>query len=513
MLNPEVATAEDYPFTVTSASSTPKVATVTQSTYSWENGTLESAFRNANVRAKTNGISTITLDADASASETLPVEADLGYDIILDLNGHTLSGSQSPAVTAADDFTLTNTGVGGGFVTTSATAIAVTGGTTTVNAASVVANTTAVAVSSGAALETYSAYIYGGSTADLTNAGGTISLSGGWFRNEPDAGWIADGYVANAGTEDFQGNTYNWELAALPPVATVNGVGYPTWNAAVAAATSYSGGDATVTLQLIADISDAAATTLTHATKPLVLDLNGHVLSTTEETFINPTSGTLTITDSQDKVGRITSSSFQALLIGGSTQCTVSNCIIECTMEEASAWNAQVAVMLAGATMRTTFSRCRIYTTGYQTAVRMNNSGCQVTIDDCEVSAGVGNTKGFYGIINNAGNLTINSGSIWTKSSTTEGNAPSALHHSGANANTTINGGYFYAEDPVSKTQRTISGNYGTITMNGGYINIAPTSTKVSYGSGKSLQDCNVPHMHVTTGAELTYTKVVATTP
>lgn len=162
--------------------------------------------------------------------------------------------------------------------------------------------------------------------------------------------------------------------------------------------------------------------------------------------------------------------------------------------------------------MVTTFSGCRIYTTGFQSTMRMNNTGCKVTIVNSEVSAGVGNDRGFYCIINNAGTLTIESGSFWTKSSETEGNAPSALHHS-SDGNTTINGGYFYSEKPAGKTQRTISGNYGTITMNGGYINIAPTSNKVSYGTGKSLQSCDVNHTHVTTGASLNYTKWVTTTP
>ena len=91
---------------------------------------------------------------------------------------------------------------------------------------------------------------------------------------------------------------------------------------------------------------------------------------------------------------------------------------------------------------------------------------------------------------------------LYTKSSTTDGNAPSALHHSGANAKTIINSGYFYAVQ-----DRTVSGGYGSITINGGYFDKAPGSSKVTYAEGLALTplDPKATHVHKTTGATLEY--------
>ena len=156
---------------------------------------------------------------------------------------------------------------------------------------------------------------------------------------------------------------------------------------------------------------------------------------------------------------------------------------------------------------KVTYINAKIEATGFQTAIRINNTKCAVTINDnTEISSGTQRAKGFYGIINNNGTLTINSVSIYTKSAPTTQepsfNAPSTIHHSSAGATTVINDGYFYAA-----ADRTISGNYGTITINGGYFDKAPVSNKVKYGKDIELISLKVPvtHTHNTTGQSLSY--------
>ena len=115
--------------------------------------------------------------------------------------------------------------------------------------------------------------------------------------------------------------------------------------------------------------------------------------------------------------------------------------------------------------------------------------------------------EGFYGIANLAGNFTMNSGSIYTKS-IVSGTAPSALHHGGVNAISTVNGGYLY-----SAGERTVSagGTYmPNITLNGCYLDKAPsprpTGENVTYGSGKSLKAITpVTRLNPVTGETLSY--------
>ena len=503
--NTDAGTRDTYPFTVSPIASTPKVATLTQSTHSWDFGTIEGAMKGADVRANAAGNSTVTLTDDCSATSTMSVSAGNTYSVTLDLAGYDITSTASgSAISTASTFTLNDSGATSGEINSTATALAVTAGAATVNSGSLYGATNAASVSSGASLTIADGYFYGNGAADIIGAG-TTTVYGGFFRYNP-ASMCAASAASSDVTENFGGRTYNYQVEAVV-VATVNGVGYPTLAAAAEAAVAYDGASETVTLQLQDDVTYNATLNLTHASKPVTLDLNGHVLSTTVNSFIYPTTGTLTVTDSQNKVGKITSSSYQVLYIGGSAHFTLSNCVIECTQEAASGWSSQTAVMLGGATMQTTISNSWIYTTGYTSTIRMNNSGCRVTIEGSEISSGVGAEKGFYAIINNQGTLTISTTSVWTKSSTTEGNAPSAIHHSNA-ATTTIDSGYFWAGQ-----DRTISGNYGTITLNGGYYDKAPTSTKAECGTGKSLLDCTETHTHATTGTELTYTKYVTTTP
>ena len=505
ILNTENSTKEDYPFTVANVS---KVATLTESTNSWDFGNIEGAMKGADVRATANGNSTVTLTDDCSAASTMSVSAGNTFSVILDLDGHVVSSTASPAISTGSTFTLTDSDSDGEVATTGTVALAVTAGTATVNGGSLYGATNAASVSSGASLTIIDGYFYGNGAADITGAG-TVTVNGGYFRYSP-ASWCPASAAVTSSSELFNTRTYNYQVEYA--AATVNGVGYSTLAAAAAATVAYDGEDATVTLQLQDDIEHNETLNITHASKPVVFDLNGHTLSTSTFNLFYPTSGTLTITDSQNKVGKITTSSYQAVYAGGTaTILTISNCIIEGTLRKASESGEQ-ALMLAGGTSNTTISGARIYTNGVQTVLKLDNTNCNVTINNSEMSSGIDTTASYYVVAHNNGNLTINSGSFYCKKN-------SVIQHTKTktpqNMNTTINGGYFYSGDGAEYCLRAnVKGSDAIgMVLNGGYMNMEPSGTKVSYGSGKSLQNCDVKHTHATTDTELTYTKYVTTTP
>ena len=83
-------------------------------------------------------------------------------------------------------------------------------------------------------------YCYGAGDESCT-AKPTLSITGGTFSNDPSA-YVAEGYVV---TDNKDGT---WTAGAVLPVAKVNGVGYPTLVAAVAAVTGSESKAGTVTL-------------------------------------------------------------------------------------------------------------------------------------------------------------------------------------------------------------------------------------------------------------------------
>ena len=503
VLNTDVGTKAEYPFTISPIASTPKVATLAQSTYSWDFGTIEGAMKGADVRAKANGNSTVTLTDDCTATSTMSVSAGNTYSVTLDLHGHVVSSTASPAISTGSTFTLTDSDSDGEVATTGAVALTVTAGTATVNAGSLFGASNAASVSSGANLIISGGYIYGNDSADIIGAG-TTTVYGGFFRYNP-ASFCAASAASSDVTENFGGRTYNYQVVAT--VATVNGVGYPTLADAATAAVAYDGASETVTLKLLDDVTHNVALNLAHPSKPVILDLNGHILSTTVNDFIYPTSGTLTITDSQNKVGKITTSGYQ--VIRAASTLNIVNCIIEGTIAEASAYDDQ-SLLLIGGSSTTTISGSRLYTCGKQTVLRVNNKNCSATVNDnTEITAGK-NGLGFNGVYVQSGTFTFNSGSIYKLGD--GNNQPAIGTYGSSNAKVTVNGGYFYTESP-SWTLRKASGS--SFTLKGGHMDKAPSTggTAFTYGSGMSLQDCDEYHDHATTGTNLHYTKVVTTTP
>ena len=498
VLNDDPATCETYPFTVAEGD---VVAITTQSTYSWNCGSVECAFKSANQRALANGNTTATMQMDAASDETLTVVPGNKHAVILDLNGHKVSSTANPAISAASNFTLMDSGTEGEVSTTGAVALESTAGNAAVNSGSLYGATNAISVAGGA-VALNNGHFYGGGSADIVKSSGSILIYSGFYRYKPDNSWLSATASSSSTTESFNGRTYNYKIEAV--VATLNGVGYSSLADAMADAVSYSGSDATLTIQLMDDISYNTPLTLVNENdKPVILDLNGHVLSTSATNFIYPSAGTITITDSKNKVGKITTSSYQLVYAGGTSNITISNCILEGTMAEASGTGSEM-LMLSGGTSVVTISGSRIYTCGKQTVLRLNNSNCQVTIDDSELSSGINSTDSFFVIANNDGYVTINSGSFYSKNN-------SVIQHtntSNQNMTTTVNGGYFYSGAGSEYCMRANRGrsNNGLV-LNGGYMNIEPSGSKVYYGTGKSLKTLDTPvtHQHLTTNATLSY--------
>ena len=501
VLNSDPATCEKYPFTVDAV---PVVAVVTQGSYTYEHAQFESAIMGANQRALANGVATVTMQDNAEFN-TVKINGDNAYAVNIDLNGKTVSSTSSPAITVENGAALNisdgSAAASGELDAGTGTAVSVAG-TLNVNNGSVV-GTINVA---GGTLKVADGHFYG-ANADITKTGGSVELGGGFYKNVPDRSMLkAKCTVVNA-QETFNGRSYAYKVEG-EPVAYVNDKGYSSFAAAAAAVKTYNDPQQkVVTLRLNDNVEYNEPLDLVNdAEMPVVLDLHGFVLSTNVSSFIYPSSGFITITDRGEKKGKLTSSSYQVIYAAGTAEIEILNCHIEGTQAEASAWNAQTLI-LHGGSSKVTYINAKIEATGFQTAIRINNTKCAVTINDnTEISSGTKSAKGFYGIINNNGTLTINSVSIYTKSAPTTQepsfNAPSAIHHSSAGATTVINDGYFYgAED------RTISGNYGTITINGGYFDKAPVSNKVKYGKDIELISLKVPvtHTHNTTGQSLSY--------
>ena len=516
VLNTEPSTADACPFTLSAASATPKVATVTQSSYTWEFGTVDGAFKGADLRAKSNGISTVTLDDDCAAASTLTIGSGNTYAAKLDLNGHTLSSSSSPAVTTASTFVLQDSGAGGELTTTGAVALNVTDGITSVNSGSVYGATNAATVSGGT-LNIYDAHIYGAGAADIVKTSGTVALSGGYYRYEPDGAWLADGYASAAATEVFNTRSYDYQVVASAVVATVAGENYGSWDAAVAAANSYGGADATVAMQLQDNVTTDVAITLANASKPIVLDLNGHTITVSVAAFLNCTNE-LTITDTGSPKGMITSNQVNVINKVSTGTIILDGCVINSTASFSSSWYGDGVVRLNNSSSTVHVRNgARIYASNELAGLA--NRGGTVTITDSEISSGT--VSAGAPAITTAGTTaitTINSGSFFSSAT-----SRAVLVSGGGLAKTTaagatvINGGYFYA----SAGAKVLKGNYTggdhmtKITINGGFFNKTTvwSGENPTYGTGKSEQSCSETHTHATTGETYTYTFKVATTP
>ena len=270
----------------------------------------------------------------------------------------------------------------------------------------------------------------------------------------------------------------------------------------VAQAKAYSGSDEPV-IRLLCDVSSASAVNLTNAAgRLLTLDLNGHVLSGSVESFIT-TSSALVITDSAETKGKITSTASKVLdLTSAGAAVTLKNCVVECTKATGAAWNSDAAVNMSAASVVLNILNSKVYTTKKLSTLRAYNG--TLTITGSEISSGT-ESEGWYVILGlGSGIVVVNSGSFYTSGT---GNS-SAFHIGASGATMTIHDGWFHSNG------RTISGG-GTyiskVTLNGGYYDRMPSIPSAggsyTYGSGKSMQaiDPAATHLHATTGETYSY--------
>ena len=496
--NPNNAESDTYPYTVVPAASNPLVATVISGSNIWKHANVMSAGMQADIRSKNTAATTLKIEADINSAQTFSFAEPHKYMLTVDMNGHKLNSTASPALTADCPITIQDSGENAAIITTGE--VAVLGlGDVTINGGAYEAATLAVSVADTCALVINNGYFYGG-TEDVAKGGESASvvISGGWFKNNPNVAFIADGCAANAVSETHLEKTYNYKVAASSVVATVNGTGYASLTSAIVAVNTNSDAAAAATIVLEEDFADVAPFTLANPNKPIVFDLNGHTVATQDSIFITVT-GPVTFNDSGATKGKIIGPWQKVLLIGAGGDVTMNTCSIVSTKATGASFS-EMAVYVNGTGAKLTLNEgAKIYTTKKLTAIRVYTGS--LIVDGGEISSGT-ESEGWYGIVGaNTGTITVNSGSIYT---TGTGNS-SACHTSASGVNIALNGGYFHS---AGRCVSTASKDYGNkLVRNGGYYNSTNGTTNLGLGEGCSVQtlDPAVTHVHETTGTTLSY--------
>lgn len=501
ILNPDDATAEEYPYKVVPMASNPTVATTTSGTNVWNHGELESALKQSDIRSKNTAETTLKLQADVTSSTTIKYAEPHKYLINVDLNGHTITSSALPAIQFQCPATITDGTGEGEVITTGAIAVRSTANLT-INGGSFVAaknlGSTAIEATDTCHLVINNGYFYGDDAYDVRKSGenASITISGGRFRKALDAATIAEGCQATAEELVYNGRTYGYKVAAAAVVAVVNGTGYATLESAVAAANSVSEGRASIILQ--EDIENAKPVTLSNANCPMALDLNGHTISSTDSVLITVSNAEVNFTDSGRPRGKITTTQQKALLIKAGGAVSIANCTIESTKAEGSSFSEPcVYVNGSGASLMIN-NGTQINTTKKLTAIRGYTG--TVTVNGGEISSGLESEGWYCLVLANTATAVINGGSFYT---TGTGNA-STCHIAASGASVTVNDGYFYSSGRSASSGNSSYGN--KMVLKGGYFT-GVKSASVAIEEGKEWVELNpkATHVHETTGATLEY--------
>ena len=492
-----IASSEQgYDFQVNEATA---VASVEASNYTFKHGSLESVALQLSERmanASVSPVVTMLTDVTGLESTFTPV-AKAGESVTLNLDGHVINAeSLSPMVSTSTDLIISENG-NGEIITGGATALAVTGGTTTINGASLVGATNAVSVAAGATLTVNNGYFYGAENGDdiVGEEGATVTLAAGWYRNEPLSGYLVKGTAAQSGSESHNERPYNWTIGVEAAVVTVNGEGYASLGAAVLAANAFEDEAETVTIKLLADISDASPMDLTNVnSKPIVLDLNGHTLSTETESFIT-TGGTLTITDSNiEGGGQILSNNKNVLYLNNSSaDVCVEKCLIKSTFTAASTAGGQASnnsiIYLSSSANLSVTGNAKIWATAAHVCYA---AACTLNIEDAELTS-----SNYCIYVGGAANISISGDD--TSFYATSGNL--LMYCNSASASIEVSGGYFYRNStgstPIS------SNNIDKYTFTGGHFSAVPTNATAA--SGYRFDEDEASHTHATTNTELSY--------
>ena len=497
--NPDGATRGEYPYALVPAASNTLIATVTSGSYVWKHASIQSAGQQADLRSANTAATTLKIESDLNSNTTFGFMGAHKYMISVDMNGHSLTSTASPALTSDGPMTILDSGETGEISTTGDIAV-LASGDLTVNGGALAGAVIAVAASDTCDLVVNNGYFYGEAT-DIVSYGGTgsITINGGWFKGQPDPAFLAEGCAASAVEETHLGKTYNYKVAASSVVATVNGTGYASLTAAVAAANSNSDASEEATLILQEDIADASRMTLANPNKPIVFNVNGHRLATNDSILITVTNGTVKIVDTAPVKGIITGPYQKMLVAASNSDVTLEGCVIESNKAEGETLS-QMAVYANGSTAKLTINEGTIIKTSHKlTAIRVYNG--TLTVNGGEISSGV-ESEGWYTMVcHSSGKIIINGGSFYTSCTSSNGFNGSPCHIAASEASIEINDGYFYgASRGISSGASSYAKN---IVVKGGYFN----KNKFSSGITGTLTEINPPvtRFHQTTNQTLEY--------
>jgi len=324
---------------------------------------------------------------------------------------------------------------------------------------------------------------------------------------------------------EYDGRKYGYTLGESESyVAEVNGTQYKDMIAAANAAKNYTeSGDPVI--KLISDCKLDATVDLTNvAFKEIVLDLNGHVLTTTAKDSCITTTHILTITDnSAGAKGMILAEKRKPIFLLESGTINIKKATIECTATGAytdaqrciisvkgksGSQSGQVNISDGAKIIADNWFKCIYVTYG------------KLTTENCEITSGYKSEKAYFGIYAYSGSeITVNEGTS-IKTCGLIDSCGVCFYVGSGNTSVgslyTINGGYFYggaqsgAAFKSNKDKNAEeSNNYAskTLIVNGGYFRNDISNVYGHYGEGKTLQAQENKHSHM--GEELTYNFVV----
>ena len=517
VVNNDPATAADYPYTVVQAPGNAVEISTVSSTYQWDFATPADAFYHGDKRSTQFEATSVVLHNDLSFSEPLSLPSAHSKGLLLDLNGHRLVSTASPAVSTGGSLTIEDAVGAGELVTSGDIAVSAGAGEITVNGATLTGAVTALEATGSARVVINSGWFAGG-TGDMTKSGSAkIESYGGKFKNSPVA-LLAEGCEAREISEVHNGITYNYQVVGGVAAATVNGEDCPSFANALSKALAYNGAEDTVVLCLMKDVKDYdKMLDLTNKSgKPFVLDLNGHTLGVVIDSCMT-TTGSLTITDrSGTRTGKYTSSKRKQLFIFRTGKVLVQDCIIECTRGGYMSTGATYTMIhMSGGSTSTpntegmTFKNCKIYSNSYLKPIYAAYGN--LTIEDCELSCGTASTGGYYIVdVYTGGNVIIRNSSFVTFDRKSNGDKYGCVHtrtgNVDAGSNIELYDCWFYsgkglsvaADHPEYSKVFKISNCYSNVD----FRQYLPQAT---YAAGTSLQPIDPPAKHTHMGVEYEY--------
>ena len=515
VLNEDPATSATYPYTVVAAPGNAVDIKTSSGSYAWNFGNLSSAVYHADNRSTLFEETSVILNKDLDLSTTLSFPSNHKYGLALDLNGHKINSTASPAVSTAGDLTLNDVPGTGEILTSGETALSATAGTITINGGSLVGATNAFAVSGTAGATIYSGW-FAGDVADLAKSGSArLYVYGGKYKNSPSA-FVAAGDFQEI-SETHNGRTYNYQVTGAPSAATVNGESFPNFANALAKALIYDGAEDTVVLRLMESVSDYDKyIDLTNKSgKPIVFDLNGYTFGVVIDSCMT-TTGSLTITDRSGLgTGKFTSSKRKQLYIKETGKVVISDCIIECTRGGYMSTGATYTMIYAAGTSSNhntdglTIINSKVYSKSYIKPIYAAYGNLRIY--DSELTCGTEAVGGYYIVdLYTGANVVIENSSFVTFDRKSNGDKYGCVHtrtgNLGAGSTITLRNCWFYSGKGLS-TAADHSEYSKVFTIDNCYSNVdfTPFLPEAVYTGGKKLKAIDPVAKHTHMGTEYSY--------